>query len=171
MESPKLIVMRHAKTNVESASGDDFSRALTPRGSADAEAMGSWLHGRYPGLDRIVSSTALRTRQTVATVIAAWGESPPPTIWDEALYLADLPTLLGVVEQQLPQTTLLVGHNPGLEDLVCYLVADLESRISAPKLMPTSAVYVLELVGRRSPPVAGSAVLLTHMRPSMLGPP
>lgn len=168
MESPKLIVMRHAKTQLGSLAGDDVSRALTPRGSADALAMGEWLHGQYPALPLIVSSTALRTRQTVAALGAAWGQTPPMTIWEPALYLADLATLLGVVEARRKQTMLLIGHNPGLEDLVRHLVSDLERSVGSPKIMPTSAAYVLELPSRSGTPAPGSAVLLAHMRPKLL---
>ena len=168
MESPKLIVMRHAKTNLTSPTGEDFSRALTPRGSADALAIGEWLHGQCPAIARIVSSTALRTRQTVAALSVAWGDSPPETAWDPRLYLADLSTLLDVVEAEFRYTTLLVGHNPGLEDLVRYLVHDVERLVDLPKLMPTSAVYVLQLPRRRGAPQQGSASLLSHMRPKLL---
>lgn len=168
MDSPKLIVMRHAKTNLTSPSGDDASRALTPRGSADALALGAWLHGQYPALAQIVSSTALRTRQTVAALAAAWGRTPPATVWEPALYLADLATLLAVIDANRKKTVLLVGHNPGLEDLVRYLVSAVEQSIGTPKVMPTSAVYVLELPSRRGTPAPGSAVLLAHMRPKFL---
>ncbi|MGE3773043.1 MAG: histidine phosphatase family protein [Gammaproteobacteria bacterium] len=167
-----LIVMRHAKTHLTSPTGDDFSRALTPRGSADALAMGAWLHGQQPDLPRIVSSTALRTRQTVAAVTVPWGETPPATRWEPALYLADLGTLLELVATLRDATTLLVGHNPGFEELLRYLVRDPEQRPplagAGGKLMPTSAVYVLELPGRRGRPAAGSAVLRAHMRPKFL---
>lgn len=168
MESQTLIVMRHAKTSPTSPTGDDFSRALTPRGSADAFAMGHWLHGSCPRLSHITSSTALRTRETVAALCAAWGDAPPATEWDPALYLADLPTLLKVVERMTPRTSLLVGHNPGLEELVRFLVRDVESAVGLPKLMPTSATYVLQLPRRRGAPKAGCAELVAHMRPKLL---
>ncbi len=166
--APLLIVMRHAKTNVSSPTGDDFSRALTPRGSADALAMGEWLHAQHPDLARIVSSTALRARQTVAAVTLPWGETPPEIRWDPALYLAELDTLLGAAESLREAPTLFVGHNPGLEDLVRHLVGDLHARIGSPKIMPTSAAYVLELSTRRGRPRPGSAVLRAHMRPKLL---
>lgn len=168
MESPLLIVMRHAKTEFAAASGDDFSRALMPRGTANAHAMGRWLHARYADLTQMVSSTAMRTRQTVAAVSAAWGDTPPPVRWEPALYLAELDTLLGVVEAERQRGTLLVGHNPGLEDLVRYLLREPERSIGSASLMPTSAVYVLELPSRRARPAQGSAVLRAHMRPQLL---
>lgn len=172
MPNPLLIVMRHAKTEPTSPTGDDFSRALTPRGSADALAMAAWLHAQHPELPRIVSSTALRTRQTVAAVTVPWGETPPATRWEPALYLAELPALLEMVGKLREATTLLIGHNPGLEDLLCYLVRDPGTQSpragAGAKLMPTSAVYVLELPGRPGRPAAGSAVLRAHMRPKLL---
>ncbi len=172
MSSGLLIVMRHAKTHLTSPTGDDFSRALTPRGSADALAMGAWLYAQQPELSAIVSSTALRTRQTVAAVTVPWGETPPPTRWEPALYLADLGTLLDLVVGMRESPTLLIGHNPGLEDLLRFLVREPGQKApltgTGAKLMPTSAVYVLELPGRRGRPAAGSAVLRAHMRPKLL---
>ena len=168
MDEPLLIVMRHAKAHLTSPAGDDATRALTPGGSADALAIGHWLHAGYPAIAQILSSTALRTRQTVAALTVPWGEHPPPTRWDPALYLADLPTLLGIAEAQRQGTMLLVGHNPGLEDLVSYLVGDLGRRVAQAKLMPTSAVYVLQLPERRGRHGPGHAVLRAHMRPKLL---
>ncbi len=97
-----------------------------------------------------------------------WGAAPPESRWDPALYLAELDTLLGAVESLREAPTLLVGHNPGLEDLVHHLVGDLHARIGSPKSMPTSAAYVLELSTRRGQPRPGSAVLRAHMRPKLL---
>jgi phosphohistidine phosphatase len=166
METRTLVVMRHAKTEPVSPTGDDFSRALTPRGSADALAMGHWLYGTCPALAQIVSSTALRARETVAALCTAWGDAPPATEWDPTLYLADLETLLAAVERVSRRDTLLVGHNPGLEELVRYLGGD--QVVDRSKPMPTAAAYVLQLPRRRGRPAQEQAVLLAHMRPKLL---
>jgi len=42
--------------------------------------------------------------------------------WDPALYLAELDTLLGVVETERQAATLLIGHNPGLEELAQSMI-------------------------------------------------
>jgi phosphohistidine phosphatase len=168
MDKQTLVVMRHAKTNPTSPTGDDFCRALTTRGSADALAIGHWLHATCPHLAHILSSTALRTRETVAALCTPWGEAPPATEWDPALYLAELDTLLKAVERLSGRTALLVGHNPGLEELLRFLVPDVGQAVGLPKLMPTAAVYVLQLPRRRGAPQQGSAVILSHMRPKLL---
>ncbi len=172
MPSSRLIIMRHAQTEPTAPDSDDVGRALTPRGSADALALGAWLHEHQPELPQIVSSTALRARQTVAAAIVPWGDTPPATRWEPELYLASLETLLNVVAAVRETTTLLVGHNPGLEDLLRYLVSDPEHHPalgdSAANLMPAGAIYILELPTGRGQPAAGVAELRAHVRPEFL---
>lgn len=170
MTATTLIVMRHAKSSWNSAADSDFDRPLAERGTRDARRMGEWLAGRGREVDRIVSSPALRTRQTVELLLAGWRlKSPPELVWEPSLYLAEVPTILRIVEQALPQALLVVGHNPGLEDLIDYLVADLAQQIEQPKALPTGAIYVLGLGVDGTRIEAGSARLLEHARPKLLG--
>jgi len=59
-----LYILRHAKTEAAAAQQDDHERALTKRGLADAQAMGEYLRQQGIRPDRVVCSTAMRTRQT-----------------------------------------------------------------------------------------------------------
>ena len=157
MTTLTLIIMRHAKASPNSPKGDDFGRPLTSRGKHDAARMSQWLRANFPDLARVLSSPAERTRQTVAAVTASWADAPvmPEVRWDPALYLAELPTLL-------------VGHNPGLEELVWHLLDGQDEVLKASKIMPTAAVYALSLPSRGSRVVPKGARLLAHMRPRQL---
>jgi len=137
----QLVVLRHAK----SAWPDgvpDRQRPLNRRGRHDAQAAGRWIHDHVGRLDAVVCSPAERTRQTLAIVTAELDDPPDPT-FDDDIYGAPPAALLAVV-RELPDSTgtvLLVGHNPGVQDLVELLSGrELE--------MKTSSVAVVVWSGR-----------------------
>ena len=113
-----LSLLRHAKTERDSASGGDFDRALTDRGRQDAEAMGREL-GEL-GYDLVLASPAKRA---VETAEALGGVEPR---YDERIYNASTGELLGIVQDAAPGIgrLLLVGHNPGFEDLASLLAGE-----------------------------------------------
>ena len=167
MSDAILIVMRHAKSSWESPGMSDFERPLNERGERDATRMGRWLGAAAWQPARILSSPALRPRQTVERVAAGLAEPPAPD-FERALYLADLETLLDQAEAAAEGPLLLVGHNPGLEYLVRHLVTDVERIVETPKVMPTAAVYVLAVQFSGHRLKAGGAKLLAHQRPKNL---
>lgn len=129
-----LLLMRHAKSSWDSDGVDDHDRPLNARGARSAPQMAKLLRdaGLAPGL--ILSSTALRARSTALAVAEAYGWKPEVRL-RRGLYLADPPTLLAEISR-LPdeaECVLMVGHNPGTEDLV----SDLSAMRQA---MPTAAV-------------------------------
>jgi len=155
-------IMRHAEAVPQRPGERDFDRPLLARGADEAAAMGRWLHARAPGLAAALSSPALRARMTIEAVLAAWGETPPPVTWSPVLYLAELPALVESLEQAEAGPMLLVGHNPGLEELVHYL------HPGGDMGMPTAAIYEIDVrsVDGRIP--RGGGTLRTHMRPDRL---
>jgi phosphohistidine phosphatase len=133
-----LVLLRHAKSDWD---GDeaDIDRPLAPRGRREAPEAGQWLARHLPPLDLAVVSPALRVAETWRLVAAELAE-PPATQVDDRVYAASAHELLTVV-RDLPDeagTVLLVGHNPGLEDLVRLLTGQ-----HTP--MPTSAIAVLKV--------------------------
>ncbi|MSQ68507.1 MAG: histidine phosphatase family protein [Gammaproteobacteria bacterium] len=163
-----LIIMRHAKALAAGASGGDFTRPLAPRGRVDAARMGRWLYARYPDIDRVLVSPAQRTRETLAGVLAAWPDAAPTVIWDPSIYLAELSSLLRAVAAHATGKVLVLGHNPGMEELLRQGLGEASAELAC-ELMPTAAVYVLGLAaGGGSLAVAGRAALLDHMRPTLL---
>lgn len=125
-----LTILRHAKA---AAYGDypvDFDRPLTGKGRKQIPRIMRALKGNKKSIDWIVSSPALRARQTAELVAQTLGR-PQKIIWDERIYEASAPTLLGLL-QEVPDSAehvLIVGHNPGLESLTAGLCTGNEARL------------------------------------------
>lgn len=120
----RLLLLRHAKTEDINKDGPaDFERALTERGRRDAPRVGRAMdvEGYVP--DLILCSPSTRTRQTLELAAAEFGGNAP-TDFVEEIYDARASELLNLV-RELPAKVarpLLVGHNPGFEDLARALV-------------------------------------------------
>lgn len=109
------------------------------------------LHIRDHGIrwDRIIASPAARCAETVEAGCEAIGQTYPIN-WDRRIYLASSATLLDLLREQEddPGSLLMIGHNPGLEDLIFDLVPDDGSsplRDVVEEKFPTAAFAVLEL--------------------------
>lgn len=158
MRERVLILLRHGKSDW-SGHEADISRPLSKRGRRQAPDAGTWLAANIDRIDLAVVSPASRARRTWDLVAAELDVSPPTRI-DDRVYAASDRELLTVV-RQLPddvETVVLVGHNPGLEELACVLTGE-----SAP--MPTSAVAVITLSGAWSTAGDDPAVLRASGRP------
>src|SRR5262245_40716792 len=118
-----LTIIRHAKTERPEGYASDFERPLTERGRKDAARLADVLARLEPPVDWLISSPALRTRQTTEILIADGDTNNLQ--WEPAVYEASAETLLdllGKVPQDI-QHVVIVGHNPGMEELVAGLVA------------------------------------------------
>ncbi|MEU9336348.1 histidine phosphatase family protein [Streptomyces sp. NPDC048290] len=159
----RLVVLRHAKSAWPEGV-PDHDRPLAPRGLRDAPAAGRALAEADLLPDLCLCSTAVRARRTWELASAQWG-TPPPVRHDPRVYAADVPDLLAVVRETRPQveTLLLVGHNPGLEDLVLELAGDgLNGTLEQVReKFPTSALAVLSWYGPAWQTLAPGSALLT----------
>jgi len=125
-----LLVMRHAKSDYPAHIDSDFARPLNGRGQSDLPRVASLLSQYGPLPERILSSSALRARQTAEGIAGYIGLAPEQLELDEALYLAPPDTVLDRIGQ-LParaETILLIAHNPGLEELI-YLLSGTRSEL------------------------------------------
>ena len=113
-----LILWRHAEAEEPHPGLDDMNRQLTPTGRRQAKKMAQWLNARVPGNTRILSSPAVRARQTAAaldrttSVIPSIPPGTDPTVLSK---VADWPDAAG--------TVILVGHQPELGELAATLLA------------------------------------------------
>jgi phosphohistidine phosphatase len=154
----RLVLLRHAK----SAWPDgvpDRQRPLNARGRRDATAVGQWLRDHVDRLDVVACSPAARARETWALVAAELAD-PPQATFDDDIYGAPPDVLVDVVGD-LPDsaaTALLVGHNPGMQEVVELLSGE-EAE------MKTAAVAVLTWTGRWSDVAAQAASLRDHVAP------
>lgn len=146
MNSHVLLIMRHAKSDWSDHTAADFDRTLTDRGKRDAKKMGAWLKKKKIIPDKIVSSPAARAERTALIVSREIGFDPAGIIWDRGIYDASLEDLLKVIPGYARKTPclLLIGHNPGLEELLDYLSSDQPETNSAGKVMTTAAIAVLD---------------------------
>ncbi|MEU8982166.1 histidine phosphatase family protein [Streptomyces sp. NPDC048309] len=161
----RLVVLRHAKSAWPEGVSD-HERPLAPRGRRDAPAAGRALAEADCLPDLALCSTAVRARQTWELAAEQWG-TPPPVRLDERLYAAEVPELLAAVREVPDQvgTLLLIGHNPGLEELVLDLAGDgLDDALDHVRTkFPTSAVAVLAWHGSSWRELAPGTALLTDV--------
>lgn len=135
-----LVLLRHSKSDW-SGGGDDIARPLARRGRRQAVDAGEWLAGAMDAVDLAVVSSATRARQTWELAAAALGD-PPPVRVEPRCYAATANELLALI-RELPETArtaVIVGHNPGIEDLVALVTG---TRVP----MPTSALAVIDWPG------------------------
>ncbi|MGY4964899.1 SixA phosphatase family protein [Streptomyces sp. 900105245] len=164
----RLMVLRHAKSAWPEGV-EDHRRPLAPRGLRDAPAAGRALAEAGGLPDLALCSTAVRARRTWELAAAEWG-TPPPVRYDRRLYAADAADLLDVV-REVPrevEALLLVGHNPGLAELVAELAGDgLDDSLERLRAkFPTSAIAVLTWRGTGWPALGpGTALLTSFMVP------
>ncbi len=135
-----LLLLRHGKAQADAPNGDK-ARRLVERGRREAGAMGRRLPQPANKLDLVVSSDAHRAEETAEIAASAAGYTGHIAL-EPAIYAADLDTLLLIV-QALPASSecvLMVGHNPGFEDLA----AALASEDAPPPRLPTAGLALLQ---------------------------
>jgi phosphohistidine phosphatase len=159
------VVLRHAKS-AWPAGTPDHDRPLAPRGRRDAPAAGRALAEADCLPDLALCSSAVRARRTWELASAQWG-TPPPVRFQPQLYAADAPDLLRAVRDvpAVVRTLLLIGHNPGLAELVLELAGDgLNDTLDRVRTkFPTAAIAVLAWHGTTWETLAPGAALLTDV--------
>ena len=121
-----LLVLRHAKSSWNDTALDDHERPLNKRGRRDGPRMGELVREHRLTPDIIVSSDAVRARQT-AEAVAEAARYAGEILLDRLLYIASPPDILAVlrmVRETKAATVMIVGHNPGLEELVAQLTGE-----------------------------------------------
>ncbi len=120
-----LLLLRHAKSDWSTPGQQDFDRPLNERGVNAARLVGEFIREQRirPGL--IISSPAERTRQTIALVMES-ARLAAELRYDERIYEASAEHLFAVVSQVADSVNelLLVGHNPGMEELLLALAGE-----------------------------------------------
>ncbi|MEE4379004.1 MAG: histidine phosphatase family protein [Candidatus Competibacteraceae bacterium] len=167
--SRQLLILRHAKSDWDNEVLTDFDRPLAERGKKDAPRMGAWLHEQGLIPDYVVSSPAKRAKQTVRKVCKELGIADAEIHWEPRIYEASRYTL-GQVLADCPaqaQRVLLVGHNPGLENLLAFLCDSVPLSADG-KLLPTATVAQLAMPEDWSQLDPSTAQLLQLTRPRSL---
>jgi len=171
----QLGLFRHAKSDWHDARARDFDRPLNERGRKGAVVMGRHIVDHGVRWQRVLASPAVRAAQTIELAEAATG-SGIPVEWDRRIYLASSRTLLDVLREQPDRTErlMMVGHNPGLEDLIFDLVPDDPAdklRAQVEIKFPTAAFAVLEFDVDRWEEIDDRSARFVHlMRPRDIDP-
>lgn len=169
-----LTLLRHAKSGWDDKVARDVDRPLNAKGQRAAAVVGR--HWRALGLefDHVVASPAVRVHETIGHLARGYGSDIAP-VEDRRIYLASAVTLLDVVHG-LPadaERVLMVGHNPGLEDLVLMLVPDTASdplRDLAEEKFPTACTAELTFDTDWAGVAQNNATLSRFIRPRDIDP-
>ncbi|MCY4600578.1 MAG: histidine phosphatase family protein [Acidobacteria bacterium] len=134
-----LLILRHGKSSWKHPGLADHDRPLNKRGIRDAPRMGRLLRDVDLVPDRIVSSTAVRARATAELVADQLGYRGTVAC-SRDLYLASAPDIIRVLGNVGGDASrlLVVGHNPGLEELVAALTGGFAG-------LPTAALAQISL--------------------------
>ncbi len=146
----RVYLLRHAKSSWKDGSLPDRERPLAGRGKRGAKAMARHLEAERIRPDLVLCSSARRTRETLELVKGAWGDGVETKV-DEALYGASEPELLAHLKA-LPEevgSVMLIGHNPGLEDLALALASDGAGLARMREKYPTAALATIDLPAKR----------------------
>jgi phosphohistidine phosphatase len=142
----RLLLVRHGAATGKSVGGEDRDRSLTAEGRRAAAALGRRLSSEGMHPDRVLCSPARRARETLDG-LAETLDRLPPADFVPALYLADATTLLDHL-RALPagaRCPLVIGHNPGLEELIRGLAAPEDDVLASG--LPAAGLAVFEISG------------------------
>lgn len=153
----------------------DFDRPLNKRGEKAAVTMGRWVKRNGLTFDHVVASPAVRVTETIDQFVKGTGGRMDPN-WDRRIYLASSATLMDVLRDQADthRNLLMVGHNPGLEDLVFDLCPDDDKsplRDLVWEKYPTAAIAQMSLdIEHWADVERGIGKLIHFIRPRDLDP-
>ena len=147
----RLMLLRHAKTEMDAPSGRDEDRRLDQRGRHDAAEIGRWIgrHPPFPG--HVLVSHAVRALQTWEIAWETMKEAvPAPEVeLTPELYGADVSQLLEIIRNASvtdPKRLMLVGHNPGMHELAVALAGhgDAAGRSALADNLPTAGLAIVD---------------------------
>jgi phosphohistidine phosphatase len=144
----RLAILRHAKSRADEQGLGDFSRPLNEQGWQASRRVGRELALRRFRFDLVLASPAIRVRETIQGIAEDAGLNAPIQ-FDERLYLATCELLVEIL-RGLPEAVhspLLVGHNPGLQQLVLALSNEDDDslRCQISKKLPTGGFALVEV--------------------------
>lgn len=169
-----LTLLRHAKSSWDDLVPRDFDRPLNRRGRKAAARIGQEMRRQGLEFDAVIASSAVRVVETLDDLWTGYGRALEPA-HEADLYLASPSALLERVQavDNGVQRLLVVGHNPGLEQLALLLIGSGAGplREQLETKYPTATVAEIELpVERWSDVREGSGSLTRFIRPRDLDP-
>jgi phosphohistidine phosphatase len=161
-----LTLLRHAKSSWDDPALADHDRPLSKRGTKAAPEIAKYLKREELLPNLVLCSGAVRTRATLALILAEIGRAAPEIRYDDTLYLADPETILQRVKDVEPQHThlMVIGHNPGMHALALELTGGGERKAVAALAteFPTAALAVLTFDATRWSDINAASGRLEH---------
>lgn len=160
-----LVLLRHGKSSWVHKALRDFDRPLTPRGRGAAELMGEELQRRGLRFDLVLASPARRAAETLRLFEGAFGTSLNIR-FDEDVYAASWRTLLKIIQRTDRKigSLLIVGHNPGLQNLAVELASPDDAGMA--NHFPTATAVILNLPAKNWKEVQpGSGTVELFLKP------
>lgn len=146
----QLLLLRHAKSSWDDSSLPDHDRPLSPRGRKAARRLAAFVEGARLRPELVLCSSATRARETLDLIADSLGQ--PQMRVEERLYGASATALLDRL-RRIPdevESVLLVGHNPGMQDLALTLAVPGENARRIADKLPTGALLGFSVEGRWS---------------------
>jgi phosphohistidine phosphatase len=140
----RLYLLRHAKSSWKDADLADRERPLAGRGRRAAKAMSKHLRSAGVDPELVLCSPARRARETLERIEPVFG--PRTVRLEDSIYGAGVDELLAVLREVRNgvASVLLIGHNPGLQDLAVALARPSALRDQLAVKFPTAALATLD---------------------------
>ncbi|RWX34843.1 SixA phosphatase family protein [Rhizobium leguminosarum] len=139
----RIYLLRHAEAGWAESGQRDFDRPLNEKGFGDAEIIADKAADKGYRPDLLISSTALRCRDTADAVYRATGLTLEVRYVD-ALYNATVDTYLEIIDAQDESAVMLVGHNPTMEQTLEALIGHEAMASALPGGFPTAGLAVVD---------------------------
>lgn len=163
-----LYLLRHAKSSWVDPTLSDLQRPLAARGRRDAKRIAKHLRRLGDEPELVLCSPAMRTRETLELVRPAIGSST--IVLEDELYAASSDELLARI-RLVPDpvaSVMLIGHNPGLQQLALLLASSGDERERLEAKFPTAALATLAVATSWSRLAPTDATLTAYVVPKQL---
>jgi phosphohistidine phosphatase len=167
-----LTLLRHAKSSWDGGPVRDFDRPLNRRGRQAARAVGREMRELGLHFEQVIASPAVRVMETLRDVEEGYGHAIRAA-FDRRVYLASTEALLEIVHGASDEaaTLLVVGHNPGLENLALLLSADGALKAELAIKYPTGTLTEIQFAADHWADIAKAAGTITRfIRPRDISP-
>jgi phosphohistidine phosphatase len=140
----RIYLLRHAQSGWANPGERDFDRRLNDVGYAQAELIADRASDKGYRPDIVLSSTAVRCRETADSVRRAFGEACEVTFVD-AMYNATADIYMALITAQSPAgSVMLIGHNPTIEEVLEAIIGEDLLHASLPSGYPTAGLAVID---------------------------
>ncbi|WP_319520370.1 histidine phosphatase family protein [uncultured Martelella sp.] len=143
----RIYLFRHAQAVWPEPTMRDFERPLSKRGVDDADAMAQRLKEGHYLPEIILSSSAMRCRQTADAAYRALDRRPSCRFIDDFYQAAPVTYIEAISDHADRQSVMICGHNPGIEETLLMLVGYEAFNVTCPYGFPTAGVAVLDHSG------------------------